>query len=200
LAALPNVKEDGKMLIVFTSSWWALALRGLAAVIFGLLAFVWPDITLTALVFLFGAYALVDGVLAIIAGIKSHGEFKRWGLLLLQGILSVAAGVFAFVVPAMTALVLLILIASWAIVTGTFQIAAAIQMRKHIKGEWLLALGGVGSILFGAVLLFYPAAGALAMIWIIGTYAIVFGVLLIALGFKLRGLERMAHQMTPHPV
>ena len=188
------------MLIVFTSSWWALALRGLAAVIFGVLAFVWPHITLTALVFLFGAYALVDGAFAIIAGIKSHGEYKRWGLLLLQGILSVAAGVFAFMVPAMTAFILLILIASWAIVSGAFQIAAAIQLRKHIKGEWLLALGGIGSILFGAILLFFPAAGALAMIWIIGTYAIVFGVLLIALGFKLRGLERLAHNMTPHPV
>jgi uncharacterized membrane protein HdeD (DUF308 family) len=188
------------MLIVFTSSWWALALRGLAAVIFGILAFVWPHITLTALVFLFGAYALVDGAFAIVAGIKSHGEFKRWGLLLLQGILSVAAGVFAFMIPAMTAFILLVLIASWAIVSGAFQIAAAIQMRKHIKGEWLLALAGVFSILFGAVLLLNPVAGALAVVWIIGGYSIVFGVMLMALGFKLRGLERIAHQMTPHPV
>jgi uncharacterized membrane protein HdeD (DUF308 family) len=188
------------MLIVFTGSWWAMALRGVAAIVFGILAFVWPHITLTALVFLFGAYALVDGAFAIVAGIKSHGEYKRWGLLLLQGILSVAAGVFAFMVPAMTAFILLVLIASWAIVTGIFQIAAAIQLRKHIKGEWLLALGGIGSILFGAILLFYPAAGALAMIWIIGTYAIVFGFLLVALGFKLRGLERAVHDMAPHPV
>jgi uncharacterized membrane protein HdeD (DUF308 family) len=188
------------MLIVFTGSWWAMALRGVAAIVFGILAFVWPHITLTALVFLFGAYALVDGAFAIVAGIKSHGEYKRWGLLLLQGILSVAAGVFAFMVPAMTAFILLVLIASWAIVTGIFQIAAAIQLRKHIKGEWLLALGGIGSILFGAILLFYPAAGALAMIWIIGTYAIVFGFLLVALGFKLRGLERAVHEMAPHPV
>jgi uncharacterized membrane protein HdeD (DUF308 family) len=188
------------MLVVFTGSWWAMALRGVAAIVFGILAFVWPHITLTALVFLFGAYALVDGAFAIVAGIKSHGEYKRWGLLLLQGILSVAAGVFAFMVPAMTAFILLVLIASWAIVTGIFQIAAAIQLRKHIKGEWLLALGGIGSILFGAILLFYPAAGALAMIWIIGTYAIVFGFLLVALGFKLRGLERAVHEMAPHPV
>jgi uncharacterized membrane protein HdeD (DUF308 family) len=188
------------MLIVFTGSWWAMALRGVAAIVFGILAFVWPHITLTALVFLFGAYALVDGAFAIVAGIKSHGEYKRWGLLLLQGILSVAAGVFAFMVPAMTAFILLVLIASWAIVTGIFQIAAAIQLRKHIKGEWLLALGGIGSILFGAILLFYPAAGALAMIWIIGTYAIVFGCLLVALGFKLRGLERAAHELISHPV
>src|SRR6267143_3082093 len=178
------------MLIVFTSSWWALALRGLAAVIFGLLAFIWPHITLTALVFLFGAYALVDGALAIIAGIKSHGEFKRWWLLLLQGILSVAAGVFAFMVPAMTAFILLILIASWAIVTGAFQIAAAIQLRKHITGEWLLALSGIISILFGAMLLYNPVAGALAVVWLIGAYSVFFGLLLLVFGIKLRGLVR----------
>jgi uncharacterized membrane protein HdeD (DUF308 family) len=188
------------VLIVFTSSWWALVLRGILAILFGVLAFAWPAITLTALVFLFGAYALVDGAFSIIAGIKSHGEFKRWWLLLIQGILSVAAGVFAFVVPEMTALILLILIASWAIVSGAFQIGAAIQLRKHIKGEWLLALGGVASILFGAILLFNPAAGALAVLWIIGAYAVVFGVLLVALGFKLRGLERTLGQMTPRTV
>jgi len=188
------------MLVVFTSSWWAIALRGLAAVIFGVLAFVWPHITLTALVFLFGAYALVDGAFAIGAGIKSHGEYKRWWLLLIEGILSVAAGIFAFVAPPLTALILLILIAARAIVTGVFEIAAAIQLRKHIKGEWLLALSGVASLIFGAALLYNPVVGALAVVWIIGAYAIVFGVLLIALGFKLRGLERTVHQMTPSPV
>jgi len=98
---------------------------------------VWPHITLTVLVFLFGAYALVDGVFAIIAGVKSHGQYKRWWLLLIEGLLSVAAGVYAFAVPAMTAFILLILIASWAIVTGLFEIAAAIQLRKHVKGEWV---------------------------------------------------------------
>jgi uncharacterized membrane protein HdeD (DUF308 family) len=188
------------MLIVFTSSWWALALRGLAAVIFGILAFIWPHITLTALVFLFGAYALIDGVLAIIAGIKSHGEVNRWWLLLIEGILSVAAGIFAFVAPPITAFILLILIASWAIVTGAFEIGAAIQLRKYIKGEWLLALSGVISILFGAALLYNPVAGALAVVWIIGAYAIVFGVMLIALGFRLRGLAHSAPDLAPHAV
>jgi uncharacterized membrane protein HdeD (DUF308 family) len=187
------------MLIVFTGSWWALALRGLAAVIFGILAFIWPDITLTALVFLFGAYALVDGAFSIIASLRAPKGFKRWWLLLIQGCLSVAAGIFAFVLPVMTAYVLLILIASWAIVTGVFEIAAAIQMRKEIKGEWLLILSGIASVLFGAALLWNPVVGALVMVWLIGAYAIVFGVLMIALGFKLRGLEQAAHRMTPHP-
>jgi uncharacterized membrane protein HdeD (DUF308 family) len=193
-------KKEEEMLIVFTSSWWALVLRGIAAILFGVLAFMWPGITLTALVFLFGAYALVDGAFSIVAGIKSYSEHKRWWLLLIGGCLSVAAGVFAFIVPAMTALILLILIASWAIVTGIFQIAAAIQLRKHITGEWLLALSGVVSVLFGAMLLYNPVGGALAVVWLIGAYSVFFGLLLLIFGIKLRGLVRSADNMVPHAV
>ncbi len=188
------------MLVVYTSSWWALVLRGLAAIAFGVLAFVWPQITLTALVFLWGAYALVDGAFAIAAGVKSHGENKRWWVLLLEGILGVAAGLVAFLVPGITALVLLMLIAAWAMVTGAFEIAAAIQLRKYIKGEWLLALAGVASVLFALALLFNPAAGALAVVWLIGAYSIVFGILLIVLGVRLHNLVRSADGMSPHAV
>ena len=188
------------MLVVFSSSWWALVLRGIAAILFGVLAFIWPHITLTALVFLFGAYALVDGVFAIIAGIKSHGEFKRWLVLLIEGVFSVIAGVLAFMLPGITALILLILIAAWSIVTGVFEIAAAIQMRKYITGEWMLVLAGVASLLFGIALLVNPGVGALAVVWLIGAYTIVFGVLLFALGIKLRGLVHSARQMTPRHV
>src|SRR5947207_1734608 len=172
------------MLVVFTSSWWSLVLRGIVAILFGVLAFVWPHITLTALVFLFGAYALVDGVFAIAAGIKSYGEYKRWWVLLIEGVLSVIAGVIAFAVPAITAWALLILIAAWAIVTGIFEIIAAIQLRKQIAGEWLMIVAGIASLIFGFALLFNPVAGALAVIWLIGIYAIVFGVLLVALGLR----------------
>ena len=188
------------MLVVYTSSWWALVLRGLAAIAFGVLAFVWPQITLTALVFLWGAYALVDGAFAIAAGVKSHGENKRWWVLLLEGILGVAAGLVAFLVPGITALALLVLIAAWAMVTGAFEIAAAIQLRKYIKGEWLLALAGVASVLFALALLFNPAAGALALVWLIGAYSIVFGVLLIVLGVRLHSLVRSTDGMSPHAV
>jgi uncharacterized membrane protein HdeD (DUF308 family) len=167
--------------------------------IFGLLAFMWPGITLTALVFLFGAYALVDGAFAIVAGIRAPKEYKRWWLLLIEGILSVFAGVIAFTVPGITALVLLGMIAGWAIITGVLEVVAAIQMRKYITGEWLLVLSGVASLLFGVALLINPGAGALAVVWIIGAYAVVFGILLLALGFRLRGLERAAHHMTPKP-
>jgi len=188
------------MLIVYSSSWWAMALRGLAAILFGVLAFVWPRMTLTVLVFLWGAYALLDGVVAIAAGLKSHGEYKRWWVLLVEGILSVLAGVVAFIMPGITALVLLILIGAWAIFTGAFEIAAAIQMRKYITGEWLLALAGVASILFGVALLINPAVGALPVVWIIGAYSIVFGVLMVALCFKLKSLTHAEPRMTPRPI
>ena len=186
------------MFLVYTNSWWALVIRGIAAIGFGVLAFIWPNITLAALVFLWGAYALVDGVFAIAAGIKSHGENKRWLVLLIEGILSVVAGVLAFVIPGITALVLLMLIAAWAIVTGAFEIVAAIQLRKYIRGEWLLAIAGGASILFGVALLLNPIAGALAVVWLIGAYAIVFGVLLIALGLRLHSLIRSADRISPH--
>jgi uncharacterized membrane protein HdeD (DUF308 family) len=196
-----RITRGGKqMLVVFAGSWWAMVLRGIAGIVFGVLAFMWPHITLTVLVFLFGAYALVDGAFSIVAGIKSYGEYKRWWLLLIEGVLSVLAGAFAFFVPAMTALILLILIASWAIVTGILEIAAAIQLRKVITGEWLLALSGVLSVLFGALLLYNPVRGALAVVWLIGAYSIVFGILLIAFGIKLRALERSAPRMVAHPV
>jgi uncharacterized membrane protein HdeD (DUF308 family) len=187
------------MLIVFTSSWWALVLRGLVAIIFGLLAFLWPSITLTALVFLFGAYALVDGAFAIIAGARAHAEYSRWWVLLIEGVLSIAAGVLAFIVPGITALVLLVLIASWSIVTGVFEIIAAIQLRKHVTGEWMLALAGVLSVLIGIALVVNPMAGALAVVWLIGAYALVFGALLLALGFKLKSFEQTHHEASPRP-
>jgi uncharacterized membrane protein HdeD (DUF308 family) len=196
----PTIFKEGEMLSVYTSSWWALLLRGIAAILFGVLAFVWPGITLTVLVLLWGAYAFVDGAFAIAAGIRSHGENRRWWVLLLEGILGVAAGIVAFAVPGITALVLLMLIAAWAIVTGVFEVVAAIQMRKYIKGEWLLILAGIASILFGVVLFINPGAGALAVIWLIGAYALVFGVILIALSLRLHGMVRSTDQMSPRAV
>src|ERR687886_144426 len=155
------------MVTVFTSNWWALVLRGLVALLFGILTFVWPEISLTALVFLFGAYALVDGLFTAVAAFRAPEGYKHWWALLLEGVFGVAAGVLAFVWPGITALVLLYLIAAWAFVTGVFEIVAAVYLRRLISGEWLLALGGVVSVLFGVMLAVWPGAGALAVLWLI---------------------------------
>lgn len=175
------------ILEALSRNWWMVALRGLCAVIFGILAFARPDITLSALVLVFGAYALVDGILSIVAAISRRSGAPWWALVL-EGIAGLGAAAFAFLSPGITALALLFLIACWAILTGVLEIVAAIALRKELRGEWLLVLCGLASILFGFVLVARPGAGALALLWLIGGYAIVFGVLLIALGFRLKGL------------
>jgi uncharacterized membrane protein HdeD (DUF308 family) len=170
--------------------WWTLVLRGAVAILFGIMAFLWPGVTLSALVLLFGAYALVDGIAAVIMGIREYGNRERWWATLLSGIVSVAAGIITFVMPGITALALLTLIAFWAIVRGVFEIVAAIRLRHEIEGELLLGLGGALSIAFGVLMLMFPGAGALAVIWWIAAFAIVSGVLLLMLGFRLRGFGR----------
>ncbi len=170
--------------------WWTLLLRGIVAVLFGIAAFARPGMALVTLVLLFGAYALVDGVFAIISSIKGRERIEHWWVLLLEGIAGVIVGAITFATPGISAVVLLVYIAIRAIIAGIFQIIAAIRLRKEISGEWLLALAGVASIIFGLLLVARPAAGALAVIWIIGTYAIVIGVLLMALAFKARGFAR----------
>ena len=174
------------MLKEVTRYWWAVALRGLAAVLFGIAAFVWPQITLAVLVLLFGAYALVDGIFSLVHAFGSGTEFR--GLFVVEGLAGIAAGTVALVWPQITAVALVYLIAAWAVVTGILEIVAAIQLRKAIDNEWLLGLGGLASVVFGVILALQPGAGALAMVWVIGAYAIVSGVLLIALGFRLRAV------------
>jgi len=177
---------------VLARNWWALVLRGLFAVLFGIGAFAWPGLTLGVLVLLFGAYALADGVFAIVASLVGSPRQLPWWALLVEGLIGVAVGIVAFVWPGITALALLYLIAGWAIATGLFQVVAAFRLREEIHGEWMLALGGVLSVLFGLALVVSPGAGALALVWMIGAYAIAFGILLIALGFRLHGLSRGA--------
>jgi uncharacterized membrane protein HdeD (DUF308 family) len=173
--------------------WWTLLLRGAVAILFGVLTFVWPGVTLAALVLLFGAYALVDGIAAIILGIKEYGDRERWWATLVGGIISAGAGLFTFMMPGITALALLSLIAFWAILRGVFDIVAAIRLRHAIEGEWLLGLAGALSIAFGLTMLMFPRAGALAVIWWIGAFAIVLGAMWIALGLRLHGIARAIH-------
>jgi uncharacterized membrane protein HdeD (DUF308 family) len=177
---------EATLLKHFGNNWWLVALRGLLAIVFGVVAFAMPGITLLALVYLFGAYALADGIIELIAGYKMRdGDKPVWPIVVI-GILGIIAGVLTFFWPGVTALVLLAFIAAWALVTGVFQIIAAIRLRKEIQHEWLLILSGVLSVLFGLAMLIFPGAGALAVIWVIAAYAIVFGVLLLILGFNLR--------------
>ena len=172
-----------------TYNWWVVVLRGLAGMAFGLVTFFAPGITLAALVLVFGAYAFADGVLAIISAIRRDRPGDRWWLLLLEGIVGIAAGVVTLLWPGITALVLLYVIAAWALVTGVLEIAAAIRLRKAIKGEWLLVLSGILSVALGVMLVLWPGPGALALVLWTGAYAFVFGALLLALGLRLRSLR-----------
>ena len=181
------------MLHSLARNWWALALRGLVAVLFGLLTFLLPGITLVTLVLLFGAYALADGVFNLIAffRVASH----HWAFLI-EGVIGIIAGILTFVWSGITAIVLLYLIAFWAIFTGVFEIIAGVRLRKAITNEWLLILMGVLSLLFGVLILFAPVVGALAIVLWIGAYALVFGVILLVLAFRLRSHRHLIAQPT----
>jgi uncharacterized membrane protein HdeD (DUF308 family) len=173
------------MVHALAKNWWLLLLRGIAAIIFGVLAFAWPGITLLTLILFYGAFALVDGVLAIIAAMTGGAPAPRWWLAII-GLLGIAAGLLTFLMPGLSALVLLFFIAGWAVATGLFQIIGAIQLRKEIDNEWLLILGGVISVLFGIGMMLAPGAGALALVWVIGTYAVIIGGVLVVLAFRLK--------------
>ena len=190
---------------ILTQKWWAVAWRGAFALMFGVLVFFWPSISLVMLVLLFGGYALADGIFALLSAIEkatdktSKPKQTLWPMLL-QGVVGIAAAVLTFVWPGISALVLLYLIAAWAIITGIFQIVQAIRLRKEIEGEWLLVLGGIASVVFGLLLQIFPGAGALAVVWLIGAYSMVFGILLLFLAFRLR--QRSVQEprgMSPKP-
>ena len=173
------------LLHALAKNWWLLLLRGIAAVVFGVLAFAWPGLTLLTLILLYGAYAFIDGVIAIVAAIKGDMPGARWWLAIV-GLLGVAVGAFTFILPGMTALILLFTIGGWAVAMGFFQIIGAIRLRQEIDNEWLLIFSGIVSVLFGIVIVAQPGAGALGLVWLIATYAIIAGVLYIGLAFRLR--------------
>lgn len=171
-------------------NWWLVVLRGVLGIAFGIITVVAPAISLTALVLLFGAYAFADGVLAIATAVRRRVTTERWWILLLEGLVGIGAGLVTLFLPGITALVLLYIIAGWAVATGILELVAAVRLRKAIKHEWLLAIGGIASIAFGVLIALFPGAGALALVIWIGAYAFVFGTLLVALGLRLRGLGR----------
>lgn len=170
--------------------WWVLAVRGVAAILFGILTFISPGLSLLALVWFFGVWAIVHGVFTISAAFGPAGEVRHWPGLVVEGLVGVAAGIATLVWPAITALVLLYLIAVWALATGVTELVTAVRLRKVIHGEWLLGFAGVLSIVFGILLFVVPRAGALAVALWIGAYAIVFGASLIGLSLRLRALGK----------
>ena len=174
------------MLETLARNWGSLVLRGVAGIVFGLILLINPRVSLTLLVYFFGAWALVDGLFAIFASLANRGEEPRWVALLLAGIAGVLIGVMTFFWPGVTAVVLLFLIGVWAIAVGIGEIVAALRLRKLIDGEWILLLAGLVSVAFGVLLLFFPGAGALAMIAWIAAAAIVLGILRVGLGLRLR--------------
>ena len=174
------------------SEWGWTALRGLCALIFGVLTLALPGVTLALLVIVWGAYALVDGVLALAAGLRMRDSGKPLWSLVVVGLLGIGAGIATFFWPGLTALTLIFIIGTWAIAIGLLQIIAAVRLRKHIRGEWLHALSGLLSVVFGLAVVLRPGAGALAFAWLIGWFAVFFGVVLIAMAFRLRSGRRNA--------
>jgi uncharacterized membrane protein HdeD (DUF308 family) len=168
-------------------NWWLWLIRGIVAILFGVLALRWPGDTLVVIGILFGAYALVDGILAILATIRAVETHQRWWPLLFEGVVGILIAVITFWDVRITLLALYFTIAAWAFITGVLEIVAAIHLRSHLANEFWLIIGGIASILFGVLMIWYPLAGALTFVWLISAYAIVFGILMIGFSLRLRG-------------
>ena len=169
-----------------TRNWWLVVIRGLLAIMFGLIAFLWPDLAWLVLILMFGVYAIVDGVFAMLSSVTRSRYSSRWWVFLLEGIVSVAAGTVVLLRPELASFALIVVIAVWAILTGILEIVGAIRLRREITNEWMLGFGGFVSIVLGVLILFQPETSGLVITLMIGTYALIFGILLVALGFRLR--------------
>jgi uncharacterized membrane protein HdeD (DUF308 family) len=183
------------MLPLLSRFWWVLLLRGLAAIIFGIAAFAWPGLTLAVLVLFFGAYAFVDGVFLLVAVIGGWRQVNDRWLLLIEGLIGIGVGILTLHAPAITAVALLFFIAVWSLATGVIEIVQAFRLREHLNNEIWLMLGGIASILFAILLMWRPAAGAIALLWVIATYAILFGIFLVILAFRMRGMRERAKEL-----
>jgi uncharacterized membrane protein HdeD (DUF308 family) len=183
---------------VLAVNWWAIALRGVFGILFGLVALIHPLAAMFSLIIVFAAYMLVEGVLGIVAAVRQARRHERWGMLLLEGIVDLIAAAVAFFWPAITVLAFTLLIAGWSIVSGALMLGATFRVKKE-HGRWWLALGGVASIIFGALVIIAPLRGALVLTWWVGAYALVFGVSLLVAAFKLR-VQNIEHPRAALPV
>ena len=166
--------------------WWLLALRGLFAILFGIVILAWPALTIEILVIIYGVFALVGGILSMIIGLFSIGKNSNWWLMFLEGVLGFIVGGIVLKWPAMSLLLLIIIIALWAIISGIAQIITAFFVRQQIKNEWLMALSGLISLLFGLLLFSWPISGIIVLSWLIGFYALLLGIFLIVFGFQIK--------------
>lgn len=185
MASIQPAPLGGLLANALAENWWLILLRGIAAILFGVLALLWPGVTIVTLVILFAIYAVVDGVFALVAAIRGGTMFPRWWLALV-GVAGVFAGLYSIVFPGAAALVLILIIGWWSVVRGVFEIVGAISLRKEIDNEWMLVFAGALSVLFGIAVLIFPGAGALALVWVVAFYAILFGAMLVALSLRLR--------------
>ncbi len=185
------------MLSLISRDWWVFAVRGVAAVLFGTMALAWPNVTLAVLVILFGAYALVDGIALLVSLARGDVLARRhaWAFGIM-GILGIAAAIVTFFWPGLTALSLLYVVAAWAVAMGVFQVVAAVALRREIEGELWMGVGGILSVVFGILLIASPGAGLLALVWIVGFWAIVFGVTSLGLAYRLHSLHQVRRQAT----
>jgi uncharacterized membrane protein HdeD (DUF308 family) len=184
-SAAPGDARSQAMCALLAQNWWAVALRGVFAILFGLIALLVPGATILSLVLFFSAYMLVDGIFGIVAAVRAARQGERWGLLILEGVLNIAVGVIAFLMPGLTVIAFVLLLAAWSLVSGGLMLGAAFRLsREHGRG-WL-ALGGVVSIIFGVLLAIAPVIGAVVLTWWFGAYALMFGIALLVLAFKLR--------------
>jgi len=175
-----------EVLAGWSSNWWALGLRALAAILLGVIALWLPGPTLAAIVIVFGIYAITDGVLAILAAVRGIRRKERWGAMLFEGIIGIVAGAIAVMWPGIGALALTYLVAGWALATGALEIAAAIRLRKIMAGEWLLMIAGILSIVLAVLVAAFPGVGALTIVWWLGAYALAYGVISLVLAFRVR--------------
>jgi uncharacterized membrane protein HdeD (DUF308 family) len=188
--------RSSAMSALLAQNWWAVALRGAFAVLFGFVALFLPGVTIASLVLLFAAYMLVDGVFAIVSAVRAAAHHERWGLLVLEGVCDIAAGAIALAWPGITVLTFVFLSAAWAILSGGLMLGAAFRLAND-HGRWWLALGGIVSIIWGLLLIVAPGAAAVVITWWLGAYALMFGIMLLVLGFQLRGRKDTAPPMRP---
>ena len=189
-SATPTDPRIAAMSAILAQNWWAIAIRGVCGIVFGLIALFLPGATILTLVLFFSAYMLVDGIFGVVAAVRAASHHQRWGLLVLEGVLNIAVGVIAFIWPGLTAVTFVLLIAAWAIVTGVLEIVAALRLHPEY-GRWWLILSGAASVIFGVLLVVAPLAGVIVVTWWIGAFALIFGIMLLVLAFRLRARKDM---------